>query len=412
MTLRSSRKGSIYVIVLFTVVAVVAMVMGGFELQRAARRGTQTSDDAAHARLLARSAIELGLQVINDDPARTTVPANGAWIAATTVGKGVITLNASDPIDGNLTNKTDQPIVLESSATLGQAKQFARAKANPVFSRMPAITGSLVAKGAITFTTASVSTTNTVIGGATTTATTSSILAPVQSVTAATGSTYNSTRTTGAAPTIPTFAAASSAYTSGRPVGLTSLLTLGTFSKAVIAPGTNPFGVANAADGVYVVNCLGLPLTIKDCRIVGTLILLNASGGVTISGSVSWEPFTTGYPALIADGPVTIDTSAAALTEAGVNVNLNPSGIGLTPSDSDKTDSYPSRIRGIAYASGNVNTKQVTTIQGALVTPGTATVTGSLIIKNDPDLFTNPPPGFRTGPTMVVEANSYTQLIQ
>ncbi len=408
----TTRRGSVYVIVLFTTLAVVAMVMGGMELQQASRRGTQAATDTTRARLLAQSALELGLQMVNDDPARTSVNAQGAWLTNVSVAGGIISVVASDPVDGVLTNNTDHAIVLTATASVGSATQYAQAKANAVYTPIPAITGSLVSNGKITLTSAAFSATNTAMTASSAAASNSTILAPFQTVSGTSGSTFSVTPTVAAAPSIPTFAQASSFYVGTRPKGTLGLLSLRTISSMLIAPGSNPFGVANAPDGVYVVDCQKQSVTIKDCRIVGTLVLVNLKGGVTISGSVAWEPFVAGYPALIADDDLILSMSATPLSEATLGVNLNGLLMGLTGGNSTMTDTYPSKIRGIVYGAGKVTASGASAVQGVVLTPSTVDVTGSLIIQRDANLSSSPPPGFRTGPTMVVEAGSWKQLVQ
>ncbi len=405
-----TRRGSIYLMVLFTTVAAVAMVLGALELQRAARAHTRAAADGTRARALATGAVEIGLQLLNDDPTRATLAKSGAWLAAAPVGRGTADVLATDPVDGDPTDDPADALVLRGTGTTGGSVQYVQATATPVFTPVAAVSGSLVSAGALSFTNASFSATNQASGtGAD--ATNAIVLAALCTGTTATGSTYSGTRSVGSIPAVPTLATASTPYTAGRPKGDFGLLAFATFQKGALGPGDNPFGLAPSADGVYVVDCYRQTVTIKNCRIVGTLVLLNAVQ-VNVSESVAWEPATKGYPALIVEGDLDLSLSAVPLSESGLGVNLNAPVLGLSASDSSLDDVYTSMIRGLVYVSGKFTTGGATTVQGAVLATDKANVIGSLIIKTDPDLATHPPPGFRTGPTMVVQPGSWVQVVK
>jgi len=58
-------------------------------------------------------------------------------------------------------------------------------------------------------------------------------------------------------------------------------------------------------------------VTIAACRIVATLVLLNAGTGTKVQGPIAWEPAIAGYPSLMVGASITVDFDAnAGLSEA------------------------------------------------------------------------------------------------
>jgi hypothetical protein len=187
-----------------------------------------------------------------------------------------------------------------------------------------------------------------------------------------------------------------------------------TLEKVVLSPAVNPYGLGvTNPEGIYVIDCLLGNLIIQSVRIVGTLVILDP-GVVTVTGCVNWEPAIANYPSLVVRGNVELAITNIALMEdpAVYNTNFNPPG---TPyqgvSDGDKLDSYPSIIKGLVYASGNVTTKTYVTIDGVLVIGGTLTATNNLSLTYRSTFYDNPPPGFGGAPEMVISPGTWKQLV-
>ena len=137
----------------------------------------------------------------------------------------------------------------------------------------------------------------------------------------------------------------------------------------VLSPNSNPFGSTNAS-GVYLIDCGGRDITIRNGRIAGTLIIKNPGNGSVIEGSMVWDVANPPYPALIVDGSMKIQLSTMPIAEAEEGINLNPVG---TPylfiggdQDAVATDAFPSEIRGLVYTSGNLTLGGETPITGAV----------------------------------------------
>ncbi|MCX5685286.1 MAG: carbohydrate binding domain-containing protein [Planctomycetota bacterium] len=175
--------------------------------------------------------------------------------------------------------------------------------------------------------------------------------------------------------------------------------------RKLLSPAVNPFGGGQTnAKGIYLLDGGGQKIIIANSRIVGTLVLQNFSSTSSIQGSVSWEPAIPNYPALLTDMVIPIGLSSAALSEATLNTNFNPTG---TPypyvgglQDADNTDAYPSLIKGIVYSKQNVQLGGQTSVEGVVIANTNVTVLGGTVTqKYNSTWLNNPPPGFDLGTT-------------
>jgi len=167
--------------------------------------------------------------------------------------------------------------------------------------------------------------------------------------------------------------------------------------KKIISHNLNPYGSCSS-DGLYVLN-LSNVFTIENCRIEGTLVVRTGIYNLTIGKGIVWVPHRRGYPALLVDGTVGIKLNST-LSESSTSTNFNPAALpfeGL--SDTDKTDTYTSVIRGIvAVQNGDVTLDGSTRIDGSLIAAGPISVDdfASPTINWDPNVVQTVPPRFRS----------------
>ena len=192
--------------------------------------------------------------------------------------------------------------------------------------------------------------------------------------------------------------------------------------RQVLSPTSNPFGATNS-EGIYVLDCDGHKISIRDSRIFGTLVLLNQNtGGSEIAGSMHWspavisaDPTVNNLPALLSNNQLNLNFTATALDETTLNANFNPSGTPYNGSqDSDKTDTYPSQINGIVYCGSKVAIENSSpSINGMLVANDDIdTKDATLTLKYDPLYFKyNAPPGFRDAVSYYILPGSYRQVV-
>ncbi len=115
------QRGSVYVLVLGASILVAVIGVSALMAARVQHGAISRSADAAQTRLLARSAIDLGLCSIRQNPTWRTLFAAGTLPTGLELGSGTLTLTATDPVDGNLTNNNTDPVVLIGIGNVGQA---------------------------------------------------------------------------------------------------------------------------------------------------------------------------------------------------------------------------------------------------------------------------------------------------
>ncbi|MHB8898034.1 MAG: carbohydrate binding domain-containing protein [Thermoguttaceae bacterium] len=193
--------------------------------------------------------------------------------------------------------------------------------------------------------------------------------------------------------------------------------------RSVLSSSRNPFGSgATNPQGIYVIDCAGSPISIRDSRIFGTLVLRNFDASQSlVHGAMSWEPAqesvdprSTNLPILLADGDLQFATGAGHLDEGLLNVNLNPAEAPLEGvADSDKADLVQSLLDGMIYVDGDVDVSSTFRLQGVLVSSGIATFTGADVTCNYNPVYYwyNAPPGFEAAAAVDVVPGSYRRVV-
>ncbi len=407
------RRASTYLVVLAATTVVATLGLGALLAVRAQARAAHTMGEAAEARLYAVSAIELGRLWISQDPQWRSKRPNGVWAADQPIGSGTFSLEAVDPIDGNLANRPHDPLLLKATAVKGRARQIVQVTlaANPV--PLPALNYALHTGGQLHIT-----------AGRTVTAN------------LATLSTNGSLRNDG---TIAASVEALSATNVGIVVGTVSLgvppkafpdpgipemyAALGTLiapgntiDRQVLGPERNPWGSPNA-EGVYVIRTSS-DLVLKNTRIYGTLVVICPGKKVTVDSSVLLQPYRLDYPSLIVDGDAVFQYSSdVPLSELLLLANFNPAGVPYDgASDSDMADEYPSEIQGLVHVRGTASLAGTARIRGLLICESAASsdavkCEGANEIVYDRSLYVNPPQGYTTTVQMIPESGSWKQVV-
>lgn len=197
----------------------------------------------------------------------------------------------------------------------------------------------------------------------------------------------------------------------GTPISVSALpLVSGayTIERQVLSSQVNPYGGKNP-EGIYVINCGGQRVRIKDCRIVGTIVLLNPAANSSLEGSLRWDTGVGNYPALLVLGELEVRFHSGDLSESALGVNFNPAGTPyLGNEDADQTDAYPSEVNGVVYFSGHLNAPfdfLESRFRGVTVC-NTITAGSACRFNYRPLLHDYPPPGFASGNPMVVSPGS------
>jgi hypothetical protein len=213
--------------------------------------------------------------------------------------------------------------------------------------------------------------------------------------------------------TLPSASALNYYAAHGTAISYGSLPSGGTLQQCLLSPSSNPFGATNPM-GIYVIDCGGQNIKVQNMRLVGTLVLLNTGSSSAIQNSVNMAPSVANYPTLLVSGSIQLNYTNALLSESSAG-NLNPAS---TPyngtSNSTATDSYPSAIQGLVYASGSVSIKNSSnvTIHGILIAGGSLSVQGTLNLNYDSTCYKNPPPGFfYLPPPMIVSPGTWARVV-
>jgi len=381
------------------------------------------NNDSAEAAELAISAVELAQLKLSTNANWRTTYTNGVTTTPLALGHGTVSFQLVDPTDGDLANNTTDSVKIIG---IGKVRNATRACSVVCGVYSPAITalavaiegGSGVSVNSATISGSGTLATNGIISGAGNLGTMNLEAAgAIVGAFATTGS-----QTSGAAArTNPDVSSVFSYYTTnGQAVSASSIPTVNgakTIDKALFSPNNNPYGGGSAknAQGIYVINMNGANLVISNSRIVGTLVIQSA-GTVTVSGSNIFEPSAPGYPVLLVQGNVTLSGSTTALSESTIGVNMNPAG---TPypynggaggaSNTTTTDTYPSGISGIVYASGALSTGfgSNNTVNGVLLSGGATTIYGTLTLNYDSTYNSNPAPGFAGAPQVGINIGTW-----
>jgi Tfp pilus assembly protein PilX len=577
MKRRRSSRGSIYITVLGAAMLVTLIGRSAMRVIQLQDRAAAGVNDSAEARLYARAGLEMGMYWIRADPFWRTHKGNGVWATDVPIGGGTFSLEALDPVDGDIRTGVSDPVVLLGTGVKGQARYRMQVKVETAQALGNCLEVPMHAGNNLTFDAATLNSDQIVSANATATGKNGAqIYADVETVNNILGGTYNKGIRTGiTARTMPNNATVLSYYlANGTPIAYSSLrlwgqteilvntsfetvtspwyaagncsldqstivlkdglyslrvtnresatdvaavdlntskilngnsyyvkvpisvqvsatcqaaLTIqstgsgtqtfytpvvscpaaiwtdlagtvtptwtGTLVKAtlsvkissntkyyidaltlydctypadcyvmdrkLLSPAVNPFGSGQTnANGIYLLDGGGRKIIIANSRIVGTLVLQNFNPASSIQGSVSWEPAVPNYPALLTDATIPISLSSAALSEATMNTNFNPTG---TPypyvgglQDADTGDAFPSLIKGIIYSQQSAQIQGQTSVEGTVVANQNITVQGGTVnLKYNSTWLNNPPPGFDLGTTkkMQIVAGSWKRVV-
>jgi len=400
-----------YVAVLGSAMAVTVMGLSAIMLARVERSSVGGLADAAAARFYAQSAIEMGEFKIRQNSNWRQTHTSGVWEANVPIGTGTYTLEGIDIVDGNLSNSPSDPVLLRGTGFQGQSRYKLQVTMVAKSNALTCLQVAMHAGTGLIFKNTVQSNQVTVSSNGAATASTADVYPKVEVVTTTSGTMYWSAITTGITPrTMPDANVFDYYILNGTPI-VYSLIPSKTVEKKVLSPNSNPYGLLKNPSGIYVIDCLGGDLRIRNARIVGTLVVLNPNT-FSVEESVNWEPAIANYPALLVRGNAVLKFKNSPLAESSDNGNFNPLGTPYAGGyDTDTTDSYPSIMKGLIYASGDVATENYVTIDGVLVIGASLNAKNDLSLTYRSTFYDNPPPGFGGAPEMVISPGTWKQLV-
>lgn len=171
-----------------------------------------------------------------------------------------------------------------------------------------------------------------------------------------------------------------------------------TIQHTVLSSTQNPYGSADT-NGIYWINALGSQITLRDCRIKGTLAVFNASK-VQITGAVHWEPPVEGGAILVTHSFMEFSATEPVLSEPILGVNFNPPETPYreTDSNSGTADEFPFQLKGILFTTNDIRVLPTTDgepleLTGLLI-GSDITLFHSLCVHSLDEVLTNVPIGF------------------
>ena len=221
------RTGGVYIAVLGSAMIIALLGMCALIGQRIENRLVVASSDIRQAQLNASTAIELAILAMKQDTNWRTTYTSGNWFTNRNTGIGSCTANVVDPLDSNLTNNPDDPVIVTGIGYSGGAEQRMQVTVDPKKTPYTCLRSAISTGGTITLSGDTLRT-----NGLTTpnqiSATTSQVYGKVEA-TSISGSTYNSTTTTVTSdkrPTMPDWTAVFNYYrTNGTQIDIKSLPT-------------------------------------------------------------------------------------------------------------------------------------------------------------------------------------------
>lgn len=415
------RRGSTYLIVLFTSLIVSVVGFAAFRQLQVQENAAGMERDWNEAGVLANSAAEVALARISRDywwREAFQDQQDDQYSAELPVGRGDIRWTLEDPVDGDITDDDADPVRVVGRGRVGVSERIFSVLAWPTGQSLDVLQSALHASGDIQVNglldvrDGLLSTREDLeVAGA-------QVLADVEAK-----SIDDPTRIIGSINTdagdkkMPN-AVLHSVYKSlgtEIPFGNLGPPSNARLENQLISPLHHPTDDRSRnANGLYWIQMPPFSvLTISNCRIEGTLLVeVSYYSLLKIGPNVVWKPARPDFPALQVYTKVDwwslIDIECdGVLRESVAGKNFNPA---ETPyyghSDSDTSDEYPASMRGLIHVIRDVGGKPTSTttiraphkIVGSIIADGKVEVSGNSILVADPALYAKPPLGYTTAP--------------
>lgn len=414
---RGRRRATIFVPLLLISALVGVIGLSALTATRIESKGTIERADLLEARSLALSAIELGLQRIESNPNWRDVFPNGNWFSNVALDGGTFSLDGTDGDGLPLNNNPSDGLILLGIGSYGRARFKLQVTLTSQAGGLNSLESSLHSNLNMGLSGTTVTGASFISSNASVTASSSSIFPAVEATNTISGATYHGSTSAGAdAREMPDASTVFASYIAeGTLIDITAIPLSGgvrTISNTLFSPGSNPYGAQKNTKGVYVVECKGQVIRLSRVRIQGTLVLLDAPASSSIIAEQHWDNEISNYPVLMVRGNIDFNLTGSSLSESSASTNFNPMS---TPyqgiSDADMTDSYPTRLKGLVYVSGQSAVSGTLNIDGCMIIGGMLTgSSGSQIqLTYDPTFFASPPPGFSKPPLMAISPGSWVQ---
>lgn len=400
------RAGYLYVAVMVVSTIVAMTGLSALKILRIERQGMENGQELHEARLLAATAVEHAVTLINRNPTswRTTYPHNVEYPATpVTLGNGTFTWKLYDS-DLVLDDDDNDPVEVSGFGRVGNTVYVQTVTVTPYGVGLDCLNVALYSVKKQTLGGGTLNCDQIIGNGKTCDAFGGMVVnSDVEANAGTTGGTFTgSVDNTGPLRSVPDEVDVFTYYTSnGTSIDILDLPLVGGFrmiDDVYLGHDNNPFGSGTTnAEGIYVIDCLSgeIPRKIKiqNSRIKATLVLLNCPDTSVTTGSVNWTPAVSNYPALMLSGKITFSHDRFVfLDESALGTNFNPTEY------ADTADVYASVITGVIYGDSDVFFSGNPGFNGAIVLVGALEMySGFADLIYDDQFTTNPPPGFESG---------------
>jgi len=410
---RARRHGYVYVAVLATTAIVSLLALCAIQVARVQLRVSTDEQDWQAARQLAQSGVELGITILRSDSNwRTNFPVNVEHPSPALALNGgsatwkVVDLGGGNALIDGIGRKGRASCVLRADVQLPGASPLEVAIFGSSGVTVQSTAEQLTLVGGSAATPGSLTNYGTIVGNC-------------EAKTLVGNSPVGTLKTPGPVRAMPDEQLLFSYYLANG-TDITSSVASNSYRirQVVLSPNTNPYGSRNS-EGIYIVTLpAGQSLSIEEARIVGTLVVRSASAGVNITGPINWEPAFSNYPALLAQGPISVKLSSTTLNETTSPVNFNPpSTPWQTNWDLTRDDTYISALAGLIYCSGDAtfdgrSSNFTMKVEGVLLSRGTCRLANTAKVTftyNDSSLR-SPPPGFSNPTTPRLQVGAWRQV--
>lgn len=412
----SNRQGAVYVAVLMASLIVASLAMSSALVAYRLTRVERDEGNLRRAQLLADSGLEWAVASINQNPNWRTTLANNVDTAPTAIDSGTVTYRVIDP-DGNLSDRSLDTCDLLVTARVDGAAHAWRCGLEPAGTAVNCLNYSVASTDNIAlnfFGVWSSDQTYASSGNISTAAIFSNLTANCNAAGSISGSIVGTQSSLPVALEMPDVVAMEYYVRAGSKLSVATLPLVNgdrVLSAALLSSTANTVTGQVNSKGIYIIDGGGGGLLLRNSRLQATLVVQNASR-LTIDSAVFWEAPQGQLPCLLADCPVTLDIQRNALQESAIGINLNPAS---TPyrgrSDSNTTSRYPSQLRGLFFTTRavTVDISAETELIGCLLCKGLSG-SGKLLSHYRSVFASNPPPGFRKGPTMTVSPGTVRRV--
>jgi hypothetical protein len=371
---KQKNKGSIYFLALASAIVLLLVVLGIAAIILQFRHSSRSNTAIDQGYVYAELGISHALSFTHDTADWRNLLNNGTWLSDISAGSAVYSVNGIDPKDGILSGDSGDSVILTCAATVNGVTRRLSVTAQQQPSKLLSYT--LAAGKTITIKDSAdicgnvcgnkdivKDYYNCVIDG------NAEAVSTIQYTTNINGNIVQNTL----AKSFPDEQAMFNYYKAlATPISYRSEI-----NQVLLSNTSNPYGVVNA-NGLYKMDCGNQKLIIKNCRIYGTLMLINPRNDSRIESCLNWQPARLDYPALIIEkGALYMDTTGS-LSELVFNTDFNlPTEFGYHVIG----QVFANQITGAVYIDGDLELRNDSYILGSVIVTGTVKMYNNTDIK-------------------------------